>query len=88
MAIRDIPDPIDLTKCQTIRRQAAPPGQPNVDRSALKAILVRLRYPISYPEFETFATTIQMFEGLGPHQQRTVPIAEQLMGGGSRRLTR
>ena len=72
LAIRDIPDTTDLTDRQIIQRGVARSGKPHVDQAALRTFLARLRYPVSYLDFETFATAIPMFDGLGPYQ--TVPF--------------
>ena len=68
-SLRDIPDRIDLTDRQTIQRQTARTGQPHIDRPALASFLQRLKYPVSFLDFETFSTAIPLFDGLTPYQQ-------------------
>ncbi|MBU6399085.1 MAG: DUF2779 domain-containing protein [Verrucomicrobia bacterium] len=67
--LADIPAHYRLTANQTIQRRAAISGQPHLDRPALAAFLKRLEYPISYLDFETFATAIPPFDGVRPFQQ-------------------
>ncbi|MCL4854083.1 MAG: DUF2779 domain-containing protein, partial [Bryobacteraceae bacterium] len=70
--LKDIPEDVQLTDRQTIQREVALSGQPHIDHKALARFLKRLRYPVSYLDFETFSTAIPMFDGLSPWQQ--VPI--------------
>jgi hypothetical protein len=67
--LKDIPDHVDLTDRQAIQRRVALTGQPHIDRKALASFLKCLRYPVSYPDFETFSTAIPLFDGLKPYQQ-------------------
>ena len=67
--LKDIPDRVDLTDRQIIQRKVALTGQPHIDRKALGAFLKRLRYPVSYLDFETFSTAIPLFDGTSPYQQ-------------------
>ena len=67
--LKDIPDHVDLTDRQAIQRKVALTGQPHIDRKALASFLKRLRYPVSYLDFETFNTAIPLFDGLKPYQQ-------------------
>jgi hypothetical protein len=52
-----------------IQRKVALTGEPHIDRKALGGFLKRLRYPVSYLDFETFSTAIPLFDGLSPYQQ-------------------
>lgn len=67
--LKDIPESVDLTERQTIQRKVALTGQPHIDRKALASFLKRLKYPVSYLDFETFSTAIPLFDGLTPYQQ-------------------
>ncbi|MHB8522265.1 MAG: DUF2779 domain-containing protein [Limisphaerales bacterium] len=44
-------------------------GEPHIDRAALVTFLSQLEYPISYLDFETFATAIPLFDGVRPYEQ-------------------
>jgi len=44
-------------------------GQANINRPALVDFLERLRFPVSYLDFETFFTAVPKFDGLRPYQQ-------------------
>jgi hypothetical protein len=70
--IRDlekIPADFTLTDNQAIQRSALLAGKPHLDRPALTAFLGQLEYPVSYLDFETFATAIPLFDGSHPFQQ-------------------
>jgi hypothetical protein len=67
--LSDIPDQVDLTDRQTIQRKVALTGKPHVDCKALVSFLKRLKYPVSYLDFETFSTAIPLFDGLSPYRQ-------------------
>jgi len=67
--LKDIPEDVDLTERQTIQRTVALTGQPHIDAKALTRFLKRLKYPVSYLDFETFNTAIPLFDGLKPYQQ-------------------
>jgi hypothetical protein len=69
VSLKDIPESVDLTERQTIQRKVALTGQPHIDRTALARFLKRLKYPVSYLDFETFSTAIPLFDGLTPFQQ-------------------
>src|SRR6185369_13123195 len=68
-ALKDIPDDFKLTDNQEIQRQAARTGQPHVDRRAIARFLNRIKFPVSYLDFESFDTAIPPFDGLRPYQQ-------------------
>jgi len=68
-ALKDIPDDFKLTDNQEIQRKAARAGQPHVDQRAIARFLRRIKFPVSYLDFETFGTAIPLFDGLRPYQQ-------------------
>jgi hypothetical protein len=67
--LKDIPESVALTERQSIQRKVALTGEPHIDREALVKFLKRLKYPVSYLDFETFSTAIPLFDGLVPFQQ-------------------
>jgi len=67
--LKDIPHDVDLTDRQAIQREVANSGKPHIDAKALARFLKRLKYPVSYLDFETFNTAIPLFDGLKPYQQ-------------------
>jgi hypothetical protein len=71
----DVPDRVELTDRQAIQRKTALTGQPHIDHKALASFLKRLRYPVSYLDFETFGTAIPLFDGLSPPTSR--PATEE-----------
>ena len=68
-ALKDIPDDFKLTDNQEIQRQAAMTGEPHVNKPAIARFLKRIKFPVSYLDFETFGTAIPLFDGLRPYQQ-------------------
>lgn len=58
-----------LTPKQKIQLQSVVTGKPHVNAAAISKFLGRLQYPISFLDFETFATAIPLFDGIRPHQQ-------------------
>ncbi len=67
--LEKIPADFALTDNQSIQRSALLAGKPQVDRPALTAFLGQLEYPVSFLDFETFATAIPLFDGSRPFQQ-------------------
>ncbi len=67
--LKDIPADVELTDNQSIQRAALLAGKPHIDRPAVAAFLKQLEYPVSYLDFETFATAIPLFDGIKPYQQ-------------------
>jgi hypothetical protein len=68
-AIRHIPASFKLSPIQQIQRQAVVTGKPHIDKATIAAFFKRLKYPLGYLDFETFAPAIPMFEGDGPFEQ-------------------
>jgi hypothetical protein len=69
MRLKDVPDDVALTERQAIQRTVALTGQPHINRKALTRFIHRLKYPVSYLDFESFNTAIPLFDGLSPYQQ-------------------
>ncbi len=67
--IADIPDDVELTRCQKIQRHVARTGKLYVDKPAIRAFLKRLKFPISFIDFESFALPIPVYDGTGPYWQ-------------------
>lgn len=67
--IKHIPDSIKLTPTQTIQRQVVTSGMPHIDEAAIKAFLTKLKWPVSYVDFETFSTAIPLFDYASPFEQ-------------------
>lgn len=67
--IRHIPDSFKLTPTQKIQRQVVTSGLPHIDATAIATFLKRLRFPLSYVDFESFSTAIPMFDGASPFEQ-------------------
>jgi hypothetical protein len=69
VSIKSIPDDCPLTENQKIQRQVAITGQPHVSKAAISTILRKIKYPVSYLDFETFATAIPLFDHTRPFEQ-------------------
>jgi hypothetical protein len=67
--IKDIPEDFRLTANQRIQRQAVVSGEPHIDRVAIGSFLSRLKYPLSFMDFETYALPIPPFADVRPYQQ-------------------
>lgn len=68
-SINDIPDGFPLTENQKIQRGVAATGQPHISKPAIQAFLRQIEYPVSYLDFETFATAIPLFDDTSPFEQ-------------------
>ena len=68
IAIRDLPESYKLTPTQQNQRQAVVTSRPQVNKAAVASFLKRLRYPLYYMDFETFAPAIPLFDGTGPYE--------------------
>ena len=67
--IRQVPDTIKLTPTQRIQRQVVTTGIRHIDAAAITAFLKRLKFPLSYVDFETFSTAIPLFDDASPFEQ-------------------
>jgi hypothetical protein len=67
-AIEDVPDEFKLTSNQEIQRKCAKSGKIHVDKANLKTFLKKLKYPLYYLDFETYATAVPLYDGLKPYQ--------------------
>jgi len=66
--IKDIPENYDLTEKQAIQRKCEITGKPYVEKENIKKFLAKLKYPLSFLDFETYATAIPIYDGLRPYQ--------------------
>lgn len=66
--IRQIPTSFKLSPTQQLQREAVVTGKPHIDRTAITTFLKRLKHPLYYLDFETFAPAIPMFDGDGPFE--------------------
>jgi hypothetical protein len=68
-AIRHIPADFKLSPIQQLQREAVITGNPHIDTVAITIFLKRLKSPVYFLDFETFAPAIPMFDGDGPYEQ-------------------
>lgn len=66
--IVDLPEDYKLTTAQACQVQVARSGTPIVERDKISEALSKLKYPLSFLDYETFACAVPMFDGLHPHQ--------------------
>lgn len=62
------PNSYDLNPVQRTAVQAAVSGLPIVRARALRRALARLRYPVTFLDFETFNPALPIYPGTRPHQ--------------------
>jgi hypothetical protein len=67
--LRHIPAGFKLSPVQQLQRQAVVTGKRHLDQATITAFLNRLKPPLYFLDFETFAPAIPMFEGDGPFAQ-------------------
>ncbi|MFA6545181.1 MAG: DUF2779 domain-containing protein [Limisphaerales bacterium] len=67
--IGGISDGVKLSDSQTVQHRAVTTGQAQVDQRAIANFLKRLKYPLHFLDFETFATAVPLCEGVRPYQQ-------------------
>jgi hypothetical protein len=67
--LKDIPAGFALNGKQQIQINCVSSGEPYFDRSGIRSFLDSLQYPVHYLDFETFGTSIPLFEGTRPYQQ-------------------
>jgi hypothetical protein len=68
LSIKDIPYTFKLTERQAIQRECAKTGKTHFDKIQIGVFLDSLSYPLSYLDFETFATAIPQFNNISPYQ--------------------
>lgn len=67
--IADIPETARLTGRQLIQWNTARSGKPHVDWRAIQSFLKRLKYPLTFMDFETFASAIPLINNTKPYEQ-------------------
>ena len=67
--IKDIPDDYKLTTNQQIQKTCEKTKKPFIDQERIKGFLNSLKYPLYYLDFETYSTTIPLYDDLKPYQQ-------------------
>lgn len=68
LGIKDIPAGIPLTERQNIQVRCVKSGRPHLDVPGLAGFLSTLVYPLSFLDFETFATAVPQFDNVKPYQ--------------------
>jgi hypothetical protein len=68
-AIKDIPNDFKLNDKQSIQKECEKTGKPYMHKEGIKHFLNTLHYPLYYLDFETFSTSIPLYDGTKPYQQ-------------------
>ncbi|HVA82545.1 MAG TPA: DUF2779 domain-containing protein [Candidatus Aquilonibacter sp.] len=66
--IKDILDHDGLSDKQKIQHKTHTNGEPHVNPAEIGAFLKRLKYPLYFLDFESYATAIPLYDGLRPYQ--------------------
>ncbi len=66
--IRQIPDGVPLNAKQSIQKECAATGKPQINAVELRGFLKELIYPLYFMDFETFKTAIPLYDGTRPYQ--------------------
>lgn len=84
LQIKDIPDDVITDEKGILHYQAAKNEQVYIDKTAIKEELKKLKYPLYFLDYETFGSTIPLFDGYRPHQnmpfQYSLGIKKSLEG--------
>jgi hypothetical protein len=67
--IKDIPKDADLTLQQGLQHQCACSGKPHVCKESISKFFGKMKYPLYYLDFETFAPAVPLFDGTRPYQR-------------------
>ena len=68
LSIKDIPDHIPLSRQQRIQKECVMTGNVHVEKEEVRQFLAKLKYPLYYLDFETFAPAIPIYDGTRPYQ--------------------
>lgn len=68
LAIKDIPEQYELHEKQKIQHKCEKTGKPYIDKKGIKEFLGKLKYPLYFMDFETYATVIPLYDNLKPYQ--------------------
>ncbi|MBI5399162.1 DUF2779 domain-containing protein [Candidatus Saganbacteria bacterium] len=66
--LTDIPANYDLNFRQVAQIQAHQSRRPYFDKEAIREFLTAIKYPLFFLDFETLATAVPLFDGVGPYQ--------------------
>ena len=69
VSIRDIPEGYELTDKQKIQHYCIKSEEPHVNKGNIKKFIDSLQYPLYFLDFETFQTTIPIYNHQSPYQQ-------------------
>ena len=69
LAIKDIPISFELNDKNKIQQWCIRNQEPHVNKKGIQDFIKKLKYPLYFLDFETFQTTIPIFDNQRPYQQ-------------------
>ncbi len=69
LALKDIPDDVELSVAQAAQVKVAQTGKPVIQKAKIKKALGALAYPLYFLDYETVNTGVPLWDGIKPYQQ-------------------
>jgi hypothetical protein len=69
LTIKDIPEDFELGDKQKIQHWCVKNDKPHINKEGLQKFIKKLKYPLYFLDFETFQTTIPIFDNQRPYQK-------------------
>ncbi len=76
LKLKDIPAGFPLNEKQKIQVESEKTGRAHINKMQIKNFIDRLKYPLYFLDFETFATAIPLFDLISPYE--TIPFQYSL----------
>lgn len=77
--LRDLPKDCELTSIQRLVAQAAKNGKPQINPTEIKSFLSKFEFPLHFFDYETYASSIPIVDGIGPHRQFPVQYSLHIL---------
>jgi CRISPR/Cas system-associated exonuclease Cas4 (RecB family) len=74
-----VADDYPLSEAQRRVVQAAKSGKPQINTVAIKTFLSKLAFPLSFFDYETFASAVPLIDGASPHKHFPVQYSLHIM---------
>ncbi|MCH3885676.1 DUF2779 domain-containing protein [Tenacibaculum aquimarinum] len=75
LSILDIPVGFDLNDNQQLQVESVRQQQALIDKPAIKKELEKLKFPLHFIDYETYASAIPKIDGLSPHRHLTFQVS-------------
>jgi hypothetical protein len=75
LAIIDMPLDFELNVSQQAQVESVKQEQPIINRSNIKRELEKLKFPLHFIDYETYASAIPRLDGLSPHKHLTFQVS-------------